>query len=30
MPLSGSFVYKEDIPGFLEFLDNGLKEYKKR
>ena len=30
MPLSGSFVYKEDIPGYIDFLDNGLKEYKKR
>ena len=28
-PLSGSFVYKEDIPGYLEFLDNGLEAYKK-
>ena len=28
-PLSGSFVYKEDIPGYLEFLDKGVENYKK-
>lgn len=28
-PLSGSFVYKEDIPGYLEFLNKGLENYKK-
>ena len=28
-PLSGSFVYKEDIPGFLEFLNKGLENYRK-
>ncbi|GAB6976161.1 protein-disulfide reductase DsbD family protein [Prevotella falsenii] len=28
-PLSGSFVYKEDIPGYLEFLNKGVENYKK-
>ena len=28
-PLSGSFVYKEDIPGYLKFLDKGVENYKK-
>ena len=28
-PLSGSFVYKEDIPGYIKFLDKGLENYKK-
>ena len=28
-PLSGSFTYKEDIPGYLKFLDKGLENYKK-
>ena len=28
-PLSGSFVYKEDIPGYLEFLNKGLENYRK-
>lgn len=28
-PLSGSFVYKEDIPGYLKFLDKGLENYQK-
>ncbi len=28
-PLSGSFVYKEDIPGFLDFLNKGIENYKK-
>ena len=28
-PLSGSFVYKEDIPGYLNFLDKGVENYKK-
>ena len=28
-PLSGSFVYKEDIPVYLEFLDKGVENYKK-
>lgn len=28
-PLGGSFSYKEDIPGFKDFLDNCLKNYKK-
>lgn len=27
-PLSGSFVYKEDVSGFIEFLDKGLQNYK--
>lgn len=27
-PLSGSFVYKEDIPGYIDFLDKGLSKYK--
>lgn len=27
-PLSGSFVYKEDVPGFLEFLNKGKANYK--
>jgi thiol:disulfide interchange protein len=26
-PLSGSFVYKEDVPEFLDFLNEGLKKY---
>lgn len=26
-PLSGPFVYKEDVPGYLEFLNKGLKRY---
>lgn len=29
-PLSGSFVYKEDIPGYLDFLDRGLENYKNK
>ena len=28
-PLSGSFTYKEDIPGYLEFLNKGLEAYRK-
>ena len=28
-PLSGSFVYKEDIPGYLDFLNKGIENYKK-
>lgn len=28
-PLSGSFVYKEDITGYLEFLNKGLESYRK-
>ena len=28
-PLSGSFIYKEDIPGYLEFLNKGLENYRK-
>ncbi|MCD8306376.1 MAG: thioredoxin family protein [Prevotella sp.] len=28
-PLSGSFVYKEDVPAFLKFLNEGLKAYAK-
>ncbi len=28
-PLSGSFVYKEDILGFMNFLDKGIDNYKK-
>ena len=28
-PLSGSFTYKEDIPGYLDFLNKGLEAYKK-
>lgn len=28
-PLGGSFSYKEDIPGFKDFLDSCLKNYKK-
>lgn len=28
-PLSGSFVYKEDIPGYLKFLDTGIENYQK-
>lgn len=28
-PLSGSFTYKEDIPGYLDFLNRGLEAYKK-
>ncbi|WP_314666077.1 protein-disulfide reductase DsbD family protein [Prevotella aurantiaca] len=28
-PLSGSFVYKEDIPGYLDFLNKGVENYKK-
>ena len=28
-PLSGSFVYKEDIPGYIKFLDKCLENYKK-
>ena len=27
-PLSGSFTYKEDIPGYLDFLNKGLDAYK--
>ena len=27
-PLSGSFSYKEDVPGFIEFLNEGKKKYK--
>lgn len=27
-PLSGSFVYKEDIKGYLDFLNNGIKKMK--
>ena len=27
-PLSGSFTYKEDIPGYLEFLNKGLEAYR--
>ena len=27
--LSGPFVYKEDIPGFLKFLERGIESYKK-
>lgn len=27
-PLNGSFVYKEDIPGYIDFLKTGLKNYK--
>ena len=27
-PLSGSFVYKEDIPGYLDFLDKGIAKYR--
>lgn len=26
-PLSGSFTYKEDIPGYLDFLNKGLEAY---
>ena len=29
-PLSGSFVYKEDINGYKQFLDKGIENYKKR
>ncbi|WP_077195521.1 protein-disulfide reductase DsbD family protein [Prevotella ihumii] len=29
-PLSGSFVYKEDIPGYKEFLDKGVEKYKNK
>ena len=29
-PLSGSFVYKEDIPGYMEFLEKGLENYRNR
>ena len=29
-PLSGSFVYKEDIPGYLDFLKKGLDNYKNK
>jgi thiol:disulfide interchange protein DsbD len=28
-PLSGSFTYKEDIPGYLDFLNKGLEAYRK-
>lgn len=27
-PLSGSFVYKEDIPGYIKFLDKGIAKYR--
>lgn len=29
-PLSGSFVYKEDVAAFLNFLDKGLNNYKNK
>lgn len=28
-PLNGSFEYKEDIPGYLDFLNKGLEAYRK-
>lgn len=28
-PMSPSFVYKEDVPGYLEFLSTGIKNYNK-
>jgi thiol:disulfide interchange protein len=28
-PLTGSYGYKEDVPAYLEFLNNGLEAYKK-
>ena len=28
-PLSGSYTYKEDIPGYLDFLNKGLEAYRK-
>ena len=28
-PLTGSYGYKEDVPAYLEFLNSGLKAYKK-
>lgn len=29
-PLTSPFVYKEDVPGYLEFLNTGIKNYKKK
>lgn len=29
-PLSGSFVYKEDIPAYMDFLNKGLDNYRKQ
>ena len=26
-PLAPAFVYKEDIPGYVKFLDNGKKRF---
>jgi thiol:disulfide interchange protein DsbD len=28
-PLNGSYGYKEDVPGYIDFLDKGLANYKK-
>ena len=29
-PLSGSFSYKEDIPGFVQWLEGGLQRFNKK
>ena len=29
MPLAGSYSYNEDVPAYINFLEEGLKNYKK-